>query len=46
MADPAAVIPMLIERIAGIAAMAGKRYEKAQAHFEASLKLARELGLR
>ena len=35
--------PMLIERIAGIAAMAGKRYEKAQAHFEASLAQARAL---
>jgi tetratricopeptide (TPR) repeat protein len=35
--------PMLIERIAGIAAMAGGRYEKAQAHFEASLERARTL---
>jgi tetratricopeptide (TPR) repeat protein len=35
--------PMLIERIAGIAAMAGERYEKAQAHFEASLAQAEAL---
>jgi len=35
--------PMLIERIAGIAAMAGKRYETAEAHFEASLAQARTL---
>ena len=35
--------PRLIERIAGIAAMAGGQYDKAQAHFEASLQLAREL---
>jgi tetratricopeptide (TPR) repeat protein len=35
--------PMLIERIAGIAAMAGKRYEEAQAHFEASLAQAEDL---
>ena len=35
--------PMLIERIAGIAAMAGGQYDKAQAHFEASLELAKEL---
>lgn len=35
--------PRLIERIAGIAAMAGEQYDKAQAHFEASLELATEL---
>jgi len=35
--------PMLIERIAGIAAMAGERYEAAQAHFETSLEQARTL---
>ena len=35
--------PMLIERIAGIAAMAGERYEAAEAHFEASLEQARKL---
>ena len=35
--------PRLIERIAGIAAMAGEQYDKAQAHFEASLERANEL---
>ncbi len=35
--------PMLIERIAGIAAMAGRRYKIAQAHFEASLAQASTL---
>jgi len=35
--------PLLLERIAGIAAMAGEQYDKAQAHFEASLDLAKEL---
>jgi tetratricopeptide (TPR) repeat protein len=35
--------PMLIERLAGIAAMAGEQYDKAQAHFEASLTLADKL---
>ena len=36
--------PMLVERIAGIAAMAGGRYDTAQAHFETSLDQARKLG--
>jgi tetratricopeptide (TPR) repeat protein len=35
--------PLLVERIAGIAAMAGEQYDKAQAHFEASLELAKRL---
>jgi len=35
--------PRLIERIAGIAAMAGEQYDKAQKHFEASLERAKEL---
>jgi len=35
--------PMLIERIAGIAAMAGARYGKAQAHFETALEQAKAL---
>jgi tetratricopeptide (TPR) repeat protein len=35
--------PMLIERVAGVAAMAGGRYDTAQAHFEASLAHAKAL---
>ena len=35
--------PMLIERIAGIAAMAGEQYDKAEVHFEASLEQAKAL---
>jgi len=35
--------PMLIERIAGIAAMAGEHYETAQAHFETALAQAKVL---
>ena len=39
----ACYFPRLIERIAGIAAMAGEQYDKAQKHFEASLERAEAL---